>query len=318
MKTFIIKWNPELSSLSLKDFKGAFRKAQRDDTLMEATWNLCDHEKAKEGHRFLLLRVGDKSCGVVASGYLASPPYLDAYHKETGKPSYYCYVKLDAILHPTKVKPLSTDLLQQCMPKVEWNEGESGILLPSKYESVIENLWESYLQQLSASEQQPFCKVLSCSLEECIAEACYAHEGQHDLDGKPAIMHPLAVACAASNEQEMITAVLHDVAEDCKKYSVNHLRYMLSLPYSIYVALQLLTHKKEKVSYSDYIKSIIQSENELAIKVKIFDLLNNIQRGIMGGHSKQVEKHLGALQLFAEAVPHLVPNIDDMVNPKQA
>ena len=57
---------------------------------------------------------------------------------------------------------------------------------------------------------------------------------------------------------------------------------------------EVLTHDKS-VPYMDYIRSIEASGNKTALKVKINDLSNNLLRGTIGGHTKQVKKHTEAL-----------------------
>lgn len=43
------------------------------------------------------------------------------------------------------------------------------------------------------------------SIEDVIRITIEAHEGQKDLDGKPEILHPLAVGLAGTNREEVIT-----------------------------------------------------------------------------------------------------------------
>jgi len=42
------------------------------------------------------------------------------------------------------------------------------------------------------------------SIEDVIRITIEAHEGQKDLDGKPEILHPLAVGLAGTNREEWI------------------------------------------------------------------------------------------------------------------
>jgi len=53
------------------------------------------------------------------------------------------------------------------------------------------------------------------TLERAIALAAKAHEGQVDKAGAPYILHPLRMMLKLSSTDERITAVLHDVVEDC-------------------------------------------------------------------------------------------------------
>ena len=119
-----------------------------------------------------------------------------------------------------------------------------------------------------------------------------AHKGQVDLDGKPAILHPLAVGMAGENLTEMCVGYLHDVVED-SNITFNDLRER-GVALKIIRALEVLTHDKS-VPYMDYIRNIEASGNKTALKVKMNDLRHNLHRGTIGGHTKQVKKHTEAL-----------------------
>ena len=53
------------------------------------------------------------------------------------------------------------------------------------------------------------------TLGQAIAIAAKAHEGQVDKAGAPYVLHPLRMMLRVSTTEERITAVLHDVVEDC-------------------------------------------------------------------------------------------------------
>ena len=57
------------------------------------------------------------------------------------------------------------------------------------------------------------------TLERAVAIAATAHEGQRDKADAPYILHPLRVMLRLTSEAERITAVLHDVVEDCEGWS---------------------------------------------------------------------------------------------------
>ena len=52
------------------------------------------------------------------------------------------------------------------------------------------------------------------TVEETLRIALEAHEGQKDIDGKPAILHPLAVGLMGNDDIEIKAGFLHDVVED--------------------------------------------------------------------------------------------------------
>lgn len=136
------------------------------------------------------------------------------------------------------------------------------------------------------------------TIEEALRIALDCHEGLKDLDGKPAILHPLAVGMAGNNRQEIIGGFLHDVVEDSDLTVDDLLRK--GVDEDIVDALRLLTHEKGS-DYSTYIQRIIDSGNRLAQTIKLNDLKHNLRRGRAGGHMKQVTKHEKALAMFVSA-----------------
>ena len=132
------------------------------------------------------------------------------------------------------------------------------------------------------------------TIEDALRMAIDAHEGQKDLDGKPVILHPLAVGLAGKNREEMIAGFLHDVVEDTDMTFDDLLEQ--GVDKAIVDALRLLTHDKG-TDYYDYVQRIIDSGNPIALAVKKNDLTHNLQRGHAGGHWKQVQKHERAMEM---------------------
>lgn len=99
---------------------------------------------------------------------------------------------------------------------------------------------------------------------------CDAHQGQADKSGLPYLIHPLHLAEQMETEDEICTALLHDVVEDTH-YTLEDLR-RAGISETVLEALQLLTHDPQ-VPYMEYI--IAAGRNPLARKVKQADLLHN-------------------------------------------
>lgn len=128
--------------------------------------------------------------------------------------------------------------------------------------------------------------------------AMKAHEGQTDLDGLPEVLHPITVGLIyGKTDDEKIVGLLHDVIEDTS-YTLDDLREQ-GFSEDVIAALYLLTHTKD-MTYDEYLKRIKESDNQLAIAVKINDLTHNLKRGEAGGHTKQVEKHTKAMKYMKE------------------
>lgn len=100
--------------------------------------------------------------------------------------------------------------------------------------------------------------------------ACDAHKNQVDKSGLPYILHPLHVAVTMDTEEEICTALLHDVLEDTD-LTVSDLR-QAGVSEPVLKAVQLLT-RDSHTPYLSYIAAV--RENPLARRVKIGDLLHN-------------------------------------------
>ena len=104
------------------------------------------------------------------------------------------------------------------------------------------------------------------------------HKGQADKCGQPYWIHPFTVGMRSftghrSNLSYCIVGMLHDIAEDTG-ISVDALKTLIDLTAEEVQALRLLTRQKH-MSYDKYIDSIIESGNEVAMVVKLDDLMHN-------------------------------------------
>lgn len=100
-----------------------------------------------------------------------------------------------------------------------------------------------------------------------------AHKNQLDRSCLPYVFHPYHLAEQMETEDEIITALLHDVVED-SDYTFESLERYKFKP-EIITALKLLTHKSKlnDSEYEEYIKAI--KTNPLATKIKLADLYHN-------------------------------------------
>jgi len=121
------------------------------------------------------------------------------------------------------------------------------------------------------SKGQP---VTDVNLETAISIAAIAHNGQVDKGGNPYILHPLRVMQCFQNTQHQTVAVLHDLVEDTD-WTFEKLR-VTGFSCTIVDALDALTKRKGE-GYLEFIHRA--SQNPIAKKVKLADLLDNIDLG---------------------------------------
>lgn len=127
--------------------------------------------------------------------------------------------------------------------------------------------------------------------------ATKAHEAQLDRDGYPVILHPITVGMMGDTDEEKMAGFLHDVVED-SDYTFEHL-LQKGIPQGVVNALRLLTHEKG-TEYFDYVQSIIDSGNPIALKVKYNDLRHNYARG--KSYPDLQKKHGKALEMVKAAI----------------
>ena len=108
-------------------------------------------------------------------------------------------------------------------------------------------------------------------IEKSIEIALKAYSGKKDKAGKTYILHPLRIMAKMETEEEMATALLHDVIED-SHFTGDDLRKE-GMPLAVVEAVQLLS-KNDGESYDQFIARVIK--NDLASKVKIADIEDNI------------------------------------------
>ena len=108
-------------------------------------------------------------------------------------------------------------------------------------------------------------------LDKAIKIAVDSHTGQTGKNGDPYILHPLRMMFQFDTTEEKIVAVLHDTIE---KTQVDY-GYLKDAGFSdeILFAIDSLSRRQDE-DYDSYIQRV--SKNQLATKVKIIDLHDNI------------------------------------------
>lgn len=97
-----------------------------------------------------------------------------------------------------------------------------------------------------------------------------AHRNQLDKSGIPYVVHPLHLAEQMETEEEICTALLHDVVED-SPYTLQNMEKE-GFPDAVLQALELLTRQPD-VPYLNYVVQL--RKNPIARKVKLADLAHN-------------------------------------------
>ncbi len=145
-QTFILMWNPSISSATMEYHKYCIENFDTEPF----NWSVYEWEKAHEGDRFYLVRVGDGNTGIVMSGIFTSDPYLDDDWNENGgsRQIHYMDMKPNFIVNPETMPIITTAQLQDAIPDFNWSKGHSGTLLTRKQSQQLERLFKKYLTKV--------------------------------------------------------------------------------------------------------------------------------------------------------------------------
>jgi hypothetical protein len=144
MNTFILKWNPAISSVTMD----AYKRLCRNYPFVDLNWSVWDYEHAKQDDRFYLLRVGDGITGIVMNGHFSSQPQLGEDWSGKGRATYYCDLEIDYAINPETTPILTTKQLEQAIPDFDWRGGHSGLMLTEEQASKLHTLFAEYLKTI--------------------------------------------------------------------------------------------------------------------------------------------------------------------------
>ncbi len=145
-QTFILMWNPAISSITIHEHIDSI--AHIDD--WKFNWSVYEWEKAHEGDRFFMVRVGDGNTGIVMSGIFISDPYTsrDWNRVRKTKEIHYMGMQPNFIVNPETMPIITTARLQQAIPDFEWCKGHSGALLADYQARELETLFAEYMSAM--------------------------------------------------------------------------------------------------------------------------------------------------------------------------
>ena len=142
MNTVILFWNPEISSFKYDDFGYAIRNLNNEPF----NWSVWEHEKARKGDSFYLVKCGgEHNNGICMSGHFVSDPYLGEDWSGKGREVYYMDMKIDVAINPKYFPVLSAEDLQKVFPDFDWTGGHSGRILPNIYSP--HSIWMQFVEK---------------------------------------------------------------------------------------------------------------------------------------------------------------------------
>lgn len=138
-KTYLLRWNPSISSFTEKDYEACVANMQNGMFFID--WSIREWEEARRGDCFYMMRVGDDKAGIVFNGQFISDPYPDDDWAGSTMRRMYVDIVCTNPVKPREVPLLSLNTLQKTIPSIEWGKGSSGVLLSSDVVDALSDLW---------------------------------------------------------------------------------------------------------------------------------------------------------------------------------
>lgn len=138
-RTYLMRWNPAISSFKEEDYKGCLEDMVHG--MFRMNWSIRDWEEARRGDMFYMLRSGDDKAGIVFCGQFISDPYPGEDWAGSNKRRMYVDMICIAPEEPDEKPALSLERLSAAIPDYDWAKGHSGVLLPSDIAEKLVQLW---------------------------------------------------------------------------------------------------------------------------------------------------------------------------------
>jgi len=149
--TVIFKWNPAISSYSMLEH---LQNIAREET--DSDWSVWDHEHARRGDVFYMLKVGCGQTGIVMRGKLRSDPFPGEDWSRRGRKVYYADYRADFMINPDTFSILNSEALLDAIPGFDWEGGHSGVILEPEQADVLDRMWNAWLEENKGEFQARF------------------------------------------------------------------------------------------------------------------------------------------------------------------
>lgn len=146
-KTYLLRWNPTISSFKLDDYPDVLSKYPGGFSGLN--WSVYEWEKAHKGDHYYMLRTGDDKAGIVFRGVFTSDPYPGEDRAGNGKQRYYMDMDSYDCVPADVQSPIGIEELEKAVPDIDWRRGHSGQLLSEEDADKLDELWNcKYLKKV--------------------------------------------------------------------------------------------------------------------------------------------------------------------------
>ena len=132
MNTFILRWNPAISSYKMKSHLDIVSHARKKQFPNNFNWSVREWENLKKGDAFILLQVGTDADGIAMIGRFISSPYEEESWRGDGRKVHYADMEVYDAFDLSEQKEFRAAEFEKDFPKIKWHGGHSGEELDEK------------------------------------------------------------------------------------------------------------------------------------------------------------------------------------------
>lgn len=128
MNTFILRWNPAISSYKMDTHLDIVKHVKNDRYPTHFDWSIYEWEKLRPNDMFILLQVGTDNDGVAMVGKFITEAYEDESWRNDGKTYHYADMQIFDAFDLSKEINLRAENFEKDI-FIKWHGGHSGELL---------------------------------------------------------------------------------------------------------------------------------------------------------------------------------------------
>ena len=129
MNTFILRWNPNISSYKMETHLEVVSHAKMGNVPQRFDWSVFEWQKVKDGDMVILLQVGTDDDGIAMIGKIKGKPEADKSWRDDGSKDHYVYIEIFDAYNPSEFKELLAENFESDFDKIKWHKGHSGELI---------------------------------------------------------------------------------------------------------------------------------------------------------------------------------------------
>lgn len=137
-RTYLMRWNPAISSFTEKDYEACV--AHAENGMFRMDWSIYEWQEARRGDIFYMMRTGDDKAGLVFRGQFITDPYPGDDWAGTNRRRMYVDMVCNGFVEPGDTPRITLESLQTAIPEIDWSKGHSGELLSEDVVTKLEEL----------------------------------------------------------------------------------------------------------------------------------------------------------------------------------